>query len=216
MEDEDGTRIMQLSANQTLSDKDKMIAYICRRIPQPGCRVVLARGEDGTAWADLTPLWDDELGWDLRFETNLPEWVTLAQIYEHFREEDMTSWEREESVGASRAASAAENGEPSVLKERLEHKIDQILQELRRIVGETAEMDGAAVEPLENATTLTKAEVARHFKISERTVDRLRAAGHDLGEMRIGAVIRFDAAKIQQIIAAKKLKRRRQSPSPLR
>jgi len=85
---------MQLSADQVLSDRDKMIAYICRRVPQPECRVVLARGQGGTAWADLMPLWDDELGWDLRFETNSTERVTLRQIYDHFREQDMTTWER--------------------------------------------------------------------------------------------------------------------------
>ena len=108
-------------------------------------------------------------------------------------------------VGPTKTAPA-----PAVGNERLECKINQILETLRRVVEKAADTATAIVEPLENSTTLTKLEVARHLKISQRTVDRLRAAGHDLGEMRIGAVVRFDPAKIQKIIANKKIKRRRQ------
>jgi len=198
---------MQLCLDKIVSDERKMIAYICQRIPREDFRVILANGADGPAWADLTPLWDDERGWDLHFETNLPEWVTLVRIYDHFREQDMTAQEWKAAVGL--ATSAAANGEPAVINERLEHKIDQLLEVMRRLLGNTADTDAAPVEPLENATTLTKAEVARQFKISQRTVDRLRAAGHDLGEMLIGAVVRFDAAKIRQIISHKKLKKLR-------
>jgi hypothetical protein len=72
-------------------DNRKMRASICEHLPADGTRLILADGpEGGPAWADLTPLWDDEFGWDLLLETNEPEWVDLREVYQHFRRQDMT------------------------------------------------------------------------------------------------------------------------------
>lgn len=90
---------------------------------------------------------------------------------------------------------------------RLETKLDLALQEIRSILGRTETTERADV--LSNGMALTKAEVARLFKISQRSVDRLRASGMDLGELRVGATVRFDAEKIRQIITTKKIRRKR-------
>ena len=83
---------MRLTLDQFKADARKMKRYICSKIPKEGTRIVLADGpEGGEAWAELNPVWDEEDGWDLHFETNEPEWVDLGKIYEHFRVREVTS-----------------------------------------------------------------------------------------------------------------------------
>ena len=54
------------------------------------------------------------------------------------------------------------------------------------------------------AKLLTKTEVAALLSTSTRTIDRMRARGFDLGEVRLHdrAVPRFDAAKVETAIQA--------------
>lgn len=59
---------------------------------------------------------------------------------------------------------------------------------------------------------LTKREVAKRFAITTRTIDRLRAAGYDLGVLKLpGGSVRFDPTKIEEIIRSRQLRRRRDS-----
>jgi hypothetical protein len=88
---------MRLSTDQIISDEKQMERYICERLTKDPTRVILASGEDGVSWADLYPIWiDDETGWVLDMETS-DEQVTLEEVYDHFRRQEMTlaEWWRE-------------------------------------------------------------------------------------------------------------------------
>lgn len=75
------------------SDNAKMVAYICRRLPDAkSTRIRMVDGPNGVV-ADLTPLPDGRGGYDLQIESNCPEWANLTAVYEHFRLADMTSVE---------------------------------------------------------------------------------------------------------------------------
>jgi hypothetical protein len=88
-----------LTFEEYKADNRKMVRYICEHLPADEDRIILADGpEGGPVWADLTPIWDDEYGWDLLMETNLPEWVDLRVIYQHFRSQEMTNWEWLEGI----------------------------------------------------------------------------------------------------------------------
>ena len=56
---------------------------------------------------------------------------------------------------------------------------------------------------------LTRNELADIFNVSTRTIDRLRAAGYDLGEFRAHpkALPRFNAEKVQEAIEANGFKK---------
>jgi hypothetical protein len=82
------------------SDVEKMTEYICLRIPEDGTRIVLfpAGPEGDEVWADLSGTWSSAAGWDLLIKTNLPEWLSLAEVFHHFRRQDMTSREVEQFI----------------------------------------------------------------------------------------------------------------------
>lgn len=110
---------MHLTQNQYDRDRRDMKAFIAQRIPEEGTRIILADGEGGEIWADLSPIWDEEDGWDLYFETNEPEWADIPEICDHFRQEEMTSkylqlkkmtlqeWWRQQAIFPQKSASAA-------------------------------------------------------------------------------------------------------------
>lgn len=60
---------------------------------------------------------------------------------------------------------------------------------------------------------LTKRELAEVLVLSTRTIDRLRAKGIDLGEVRLHdrAVPRFDPAKVQAAIQAGKFDKKKRA-----
>lgn len=85
-------------SNETKTgDGNRMKAYIASRIPEEGCRVVLADGPDGEVWADLDPVRQDNGEFDLHWETNCREAVVLRDIFMHFRRHEMTvdEWRRD-------------------------------------------------------------------------------------------------------------------------
>jgi len=61
------------------------------------------------------------------------------------------------------------------------------------------------------AKLLTKTEVAALLSTSTRTIDRMRARGFDLGEVRLHdrAVPRFDPAKVEAAILAGKFSKQK-------
>lgn len=79
---------MRLSIDEMLSDERVMTDYICECIPSE-YRVILAAGEDGVTWADLSAFWDDATGEHLLMEKS-DEYVTLEEVYDHFRRREMT------------------------------------------------------------------------------------------------------------------------------
>src|SRR4051794_36837958 len=66
-----------------------MERHVCERIPSDGTRVVLAAGEEGESWADLSPVWVTGRGWELHMERS-DEGVSLQEVYDHFRRQEMT------------------------------------------------------------------------------------------------------------------------------
>jgi predicted site-specific integrase-resolvase len=62
---------------------------------------------------------------------------------------------------------------------------------------------------------MTKRDVAKRLAITTRTIDRLRAAGYDLGVLKLpGGAVRFDPQKIEEIIRVRQLRRQRGSVLP--
>jgi hypothetical protein len=88
-------------------------------------------------------------------------------------------------------------------------KLDRILANTEALIGQSTSSP-PSVAPA-NGPVLTKKEVARRFQISTRTLDRWRSMGLDLGEITVGGTIRFDPAKIANIITTQKVRRRRKS-----
>jgi hypothetical protein len=84
-----------MTYQQYLEDRRKMKEFVASRIPEEGCRIVLADGEDGELWVHLDPVRYPDGELDLHWETNLPEAVDLDEIYEHFRVQEMTWAERQ-------------------------------------------------------------------------------------------------------------------------
>jgi hypothetical protein len=72
-----------ITVEELLADRRRMKAYIASRIPEEGCRIVLADGPEGEVWVDLNPVWHEEDGWDMFWQTDCPEAVGLRDIYEH-------------------------------------------------------------------------------------------------------------------------------------
>lgn len=99
------------------ADNRKMRRFICERIWPNGTRVTLADGpEGGPVLAELTPLWDDDYGWDLVLETNDPEGVDLREVCRNFRRQEMTIREwREETI---REAREVESTGPKAIRTR--------------------------------------------------------------------------------------------------
>jgi DNA modification methylase len=89
---------MVTSTDHYQTDRRRMKAYIAMRIPEEGCRIVLAEGEDGEDWVDLNPVRYPDGEWDLYFETNAPEWVGILEIYKYLRQQEMTWWEWEREL----------------------------------------------------------------------------------------------------------------------
>jgi hypothetical protein len=54
-----------LTVEEIQADNRRMRRFVCGHLPAEGARIVLADGpEGGPAWADLTPIWDDDYAWD--------------------------------------------------------------------------------------------------------------------------------------------------------
>ena len=83
---------MSLTLSQ--AEQRRMKAYICSRIVnEEDADVLLADGADGELRVLLYPVWDEQDGWDLFWETDCPEAVDLRDIYEHFRRQENKWWE---------------------------------------------------------------------------------------------------------------------------
>jgi hypothetical protein len=203
---------MRLSLDQMLSDDHRMQQYICERIVNDGTKIVLAAGEEGESWAELYPIWDDEKGWELHMERS-DEWVSLEDVYYHFRRKEMT-WREWYLLFAPTTQHYNESAPISQATTRLagiEAKLDQILDNTTTLVRQQTQTSRASV-PTGEGAALTKQEVAQRFQISTRTLDRWRSMGIDLGEININGTPRFNPEKVATIIATQKVRRRRTRP----
>lgn len=75
------------------ADRDIMKRAIWRKTYPNGETIVLANGEDGPLLVRITPVGNDpRSGIDVEIATNEPDAVTLKEIYEYYRRQDVT-WE---------------------------------------------------------------------------------------------------------------------------
>jgi hypothetical protein len=126
---------MRLSVGQLLSDRKRMEEYICERIVNDGTKIVLAAGEEGESWAELYPIWDDEMGWELYMERS-DEHVSLQDVYDHLRRKEMTSaeWWRAFNGEMDRWKVKELEKEGRELREQAAHSPDDDLLHVRRKV----------------------------------------------------------------------------------
>jgi len=86
-----------MSVTTYQSDRRRMKAHIASRIPEEGCRIVLADGpEGGEVWVDLDPVRYSDGELDLHFETNCREWAGILEIYDYLRRDAIPSGHREQ------------------------------------------------------------------------------------------------------------------------
>jgi len=86
-----------MNLDHLLADRRLMTAYIASRIPEEGCRIVVADDPEGEVWMDLDPVRYGDGEWDLHWETNCPEWADIPEAYKYLRRQEMTvgEWGRE-------------------------------------------------------------------------------------------------------------------------
>jgi hypothetical protein len=152
---------MRLTREQLQADARKMKRFICSKIPEEGTRIVLADGPDGEAWAELNPIRFDDGEVDLHIETNCPEWVDLAQIYEYFQREtdgEMAQW----------SGRRPGNRLTSLRRHAARFPVPAKSEAINLTV--TEDEDGLPRE-------VSTADAARILGISKDTVLRLKAAG---------------------------------------
>lgn len=75
------------------SDRRKMIWFISSQLPEAERTVILGHGTGGPVVAQVVVA-----GNDIEIASNCPEWVTLREVYEHFRWNSMTSWEQQAAI----------------------------------------------------------------------------------------------------------------------
>ncbi|WP_437191379.1 hypothetical protein [Planctomicrobium sp. SH527] len=74
------------------NDHARMVGFIARMLPEGQATLVLANGQPGDeVVADVTVCGDY-----LEIESNLPEWVSVREVYDHLRWTFMPSWEQRE------------------------------------------------------------------------------------------------------------------------
>jgi len=201
---------MRLTTDQIMADRARMEKFICERIPDDGTRIDLGNG----ACADLMPFWDDQFGWSLHWETNEPEWVDLWEVYQYFRNKEMTSrewWaELEGEMARSKVCKlekeiavlhrvkssepAPDSGEamfPQALA-RVEHQLTEIsakldgLDDLRELIGLH-----------EDDPSFTVLQVAQKLQVSPTKVYQLTESGK-LKSYKTGHQVRIKASHIRE------------------
>ena len=171
-----------MTVNQVLADNRKMERFICDRIRTDRTRIVLADGEDGPAWVDLTLFLCDDGDHELVIESNEPDAFGVREVYEHFRRQEMTGWEWELELAAeiNRWKVHDLEREMAVLREGVEA---ELLVRLERIEGK---LDGVAEKsnPAPDYSSIKQA--ARITGLSDSHIRRAVVAG-ELPASNIGS-----------------------------
>lgn len=76
-----------------MSDRRRMIAFISSQRPEAERTVLIGDGPGGPVVAHVSVMEDD-----IEIASNGPESVTLREVYEQFRWNSMTSWERQAAI----------------------------------------------------------------------------------------------------------------------
>jgi len=76
------------------SDKQRMIEFIGSQLPDGEATLLMASGEGVAITASVCVS-----GGDLEIESDLPEWISVREVYEHLRWCAMPRWEQERWLG---------------------------------------------------------------------------------------------------------------------
>ena len=101
------------------SDRRKMIWFISSQLPEAERTVILGHGTGGPVVAQVVVA-----GNDIEIASNCPEWVTLRDVYEHFRWNSMTSWEQQVAI---RPAGGQGTGSPASRMEEIAGRLEACL-----------------------------------------------------------------------------------------
>jgi hypothetical protein len=148
-----------------MSDERKMIDLISSQLPDGEGTVPLGGNSEGQIVANIRIVGDD-----IEIVSNCPEWVTLREVYEHFRWNTMPSWEqrnviRQRVAGASLLAQRIKAQGGSEPKSRPDtQKANHSRERLARILADLPE-------------EVSTEEAAQILGQSKDTVLRFRASG---------------------------------------
>jgi excisionase family DNA binding protein len=106
-----------------MSDRRRMIAFISSQLPEAERTVLLGDGPGGPVVAHLSVMADD-----IEIASNSPEWVTLREVYEHFRWNSMTSWEQQAAIRPAEQGTVSSASRMDEIAGRLEACLSAIIK----------------------------------------------------------------------------------------
>lgn len=101
------------------NDRQKMIEFISRQLPDGEASLLLASGPGGNVTANVTVQADD-----LEITSNCPEWTTIREVYEHLRWKAMPRWEQQEW---QRATHRNSTNSPQFRLETVTNRLQELL-----------------------------------------------------------------------------------------
>lgn len=111
-----------------MSDRRKRISFISSQLPEADRTVVLGGNPGGQIVAHVRVVGDD-----IEIASNCPEWVTLREVYEHFRWKSMTSWEQQTAIRPARGNATV----PSVSRiEEIAGRMEACLSAIAKVGGD--------------------------------------------------------------------------------
>lgn len=167
-----------MTVEQIHADVRRMTKFVCERIPPDGpTRIVIEPG-----WVHLTAFWDEDGDCDLHIESNGPYAIGLREVYEHFRSQEMTGWEKERELASERNRWKVWDleGELAVLSDGVEA---EMLVRLERI---ESKLDGVAVKAKPTSDYSSIKQAARNTGLSDSHIRRAVVAG-ELPASNIGS-----------------------------
>jgi excisionase family DNA binding protein len=120
-----------------------MIAFISSQLPEAERTIILGNGAGGPVVAQVLVAGDG-----IEIASNCLEWVTLREVYEHFRWNSMASWEQQAAI---RPAGGQGTASPA-------SRMDEIAGRLEACLSAIAKADG---ENLPDATALSASRPCR-------------------------------------------------------
>lgn len=183
-----------MTVDQILADNRKMERFICDRLRTERTRIVLASGwpPDGPVWVDLTLYLCDDGDHELVIESNEPDAFGVRDVYEHFRRQERTSWEREREIQdemnrwkvhdlereieRQREDNMANSTNDSLAEQlsQIEDKLDTLL---RLKEGESARDHSLADDSTDLPDCLPSRIAAKLLGVDKKTLEKLRIDG---------------------------------------
>jgi excisionase family DNA binding protein len=206
---------MFITTDHYQSDRRRMKAFVAMRIPEEGCRLVVADGPDeGEVWVDLDPVRYDDGEMDLHLETNCREAVYLPDIYMRFRRQEMTSWEwcsevegeitrwkfrfLEGELAVLRWADPSE-GVPDWGQAPFSQALARVQGQLAEIIAKLDGLDGLRerMSFQDDDPSFTVHQVAQKLQVSPSKVYQLTESGK-LKSYKTGNQVRIKASHIRE------------------